>query len=141
MIPKITTMKTYHTFEELPVWQDSRKLSILIFQAIKANKSFNAHWDLRSQLLKTAGSIMDNIAEGFERDGKGEFLQFLSIAKASAGEVRSQVIRANDFKLISVDVFKKLLALIKSISNQIKRFMDYLKGSTIKGKKYKSIAQ
>jgi four helix bundle protein len=80
---------------------------------------------------------MDNIAEGYERDGKPEFLQFLSIAKGSAGEIRSQLYRALDRKHLTQEKFEYYFEKSMNLIRKISIFMTYLKGSSYKGTKYK----
>ena len=79
---------------------------------------------------------MDNIAEGFERGGKKEFIQFLFISKGSAGELRSQLIRAKDLGYIGIVEFEELYASSLSLSKQLGGFIKYLKQSSFKGSKY-----
>ena len=82
-------MATVKQFEELTIWQKSRELTKAIYAASNRG-AFLKDFGLRDQVRRAAVSIMSNIAEGFERDGTGEFLQFLAMAKGSTGEVRSQ---------------------------------------------------
>ena len=84
-------------FEDLEIWQEARELCKYIF-FITSSDPFNKDYKFRDQIRASSGSIMDNIAEGFERGGNKEFGQFLFIAKGSCAEVRSQSYRAFDFK-------------------------------------------
>jgi four helix bundle protein len=95
-------MATIKSFEEIEAWQRARPLSKEIFE-LKIFGSFSKDYRLRDQINRSTGSIMDNIAEGFERGGTKEFIQFLAIAKGSAGEVRSQLYRARDRKHLNDD--------------------------------------
>ena len=96
------------------------------------------HKDMRfvQQIHAAAGSIMDNIAEGYERDGNKEFINFLYIAKGSCGEVRSQIIRATDVGFIEKDTAKKLYNDSLNLSKAISKFITSLKGSPITGLKH-----
>lgn len=76
-------------FEDIEAWKKARELTRLIYQVTQIGE-FRRDFGLRDQLRRASVSIMSNIAEGFERGGDKEFTQFLALAKASAGEVRSQ---------------------------------------------------
>src|SRR5690606_8594282 len=89
-------MSTIYRFEDLPVWQQSRFLCNKIFKITEVNSAFSKDFRFRDQLKAAGGSVMDNIAEGFERSSRLEFLNFLGIAKGSVGEVRSQLYRSID---------------------------------------------
>lgn len=128
-------MSTFTSFEELEVWKSARTLAIEIWK-ISNKGSFSKDFKLKDQINGSTGSIMDNIAEGFERDGKKEFIQFLSIAKGSAGETKSQIIRAYDREHISQEDFNRLKQDIIEIGKQLSGFMNYLSGSDIRGLKY-----
>jgi four helix bundle protein len=82
-------------------------------------------------------SVMSNIAEGFERDGRGEFVQFLSVAKGSLGELRSQLYIAVDQRYIDQSEFQSLSGQCSEIGRMIAGLIEYLRSSTIKGGKYK----
>ncbi|WP_026811014.1 four helix bundle protein [Arenibacter latericius] len=129
-------MSKINSFEDLNVWKLSRQLNIEMFK-ILAGKDNNEYGFLINHLYKTSGSIMDNIAEGFERGGNKEFINFLSYSKGSAGELRSQLYRALDVEIIDQSDFEKLHALTIDISKQLSLFRNYLKNSTYKGSKFK----
>lgn len=124
------------SFEDLIIWQNARELCKEIY-AITRISAFSRDYRFVSQITAAAGSIMDNIAEGFERDGNKEFLQFLYIAKGSCGEVRSQLHRAYDAGYIDETNYKNLLQKTLIISVGISRFIGSLKTSSIEGKKNK----
>lgn len=87
-------------FEELRIWQEARKICQYIHALLKETR-LKSNYALSDQIDRSSGSVMDNIAEGFEREGNKEFIHFLSIAKGSCGEVKSQAYRALDKDLIS----------------------------------------
>jgi four helix bundle protein len=91
-------MATAQQFEDLHVWQDARNLVNQVYQATNL-RGFSRDRDLRGQIRRAAVSTMSNIAEGFERGSKREFIQFLTVAKGSNGEVRSQLYVALDLQL------------------------------------------
>ena len=122
-------------FEDLGIWQDARKLCKEIF-LITEKDTFSRDFKLRDQIRTSSGSVMDNIAEGFERNGNKEFIQFLSIAKGSCGECRSQSYRAFDYGYIDQKILNELIHKTITFSKQISGFISYLKRSNFKGSKY-----
>ena len=128
-------MSKIRIFEDLEVWRLSRQLNVEMF-SILSHKDDRTYGFLINHLFKTSGSIMDNIAEGFERGGNKEFINFLSYSKGSAGELRSQFHRALDFEVINQKEFSRLQAEITEISKQLGLFIKYLKSSDYKGSKF-----
>ena len=124
------------SFEDLRIWQNARELSKEIYR-ISRFPEFSKDYRFVGQITSAMGSVMDNIAEGFERDGNKEFFQFLSIAKGSCGEVRSQLYRAYDAGYIDEELFNTLLGKIRALSSSIFHFMNTLRASDITGKKHK----
>lgn len=122
-------------FEDLEIWQLSKTLANQIYDATTLGK-FSQDYVLRDQVRRAAVSIFSNIAEGFERNGNKEFIQFLYIAKASCGEVRAQMTFAKDREYISQAEFELLYKSLISLSNQISGFIKYLRNSEIKGSKF-----
>jgi four helix bundle protein len=123
-------------FEDLEIWQKARELCQYVELLIQTT-TLKTNYSLKDQIDRSSGSVMDNIAEGFERNGNREFIQFLSIAKGSAGEVKSQSYRAFDKKLISEEQHFKLNEMAEIEKNRIGAMMNYLRNCEIKGLKFK----
>ncbi|WP_231494776.1 four helix bundle protein [Polaribacter sp. Hel_I_88] len=118
------------------MWKLSRILCIDI-NIVANNTELRKDYRLYNQIDGSSGSVMDNIAEGFERNGNKEFIQFLSIAKASCGETRSQLYRVFDRNYINEKDFNKLKNQAIALSKMIGGFISYLQKSDFKGSKYK----
>lgn len=129
-------MATIQKFEDLQIWQLARELCNDIFKLI-VETELKVDYKLKEQINGSSGSIMDNIAEGFERDGTKEFHNFLSIAKASCGETRSQLYRIFDRNYISEKEFELLKEKTILISRKVGAFMSYLRNNEFRGNKYK----
>jgi len=122
-------------FEDLEIWRDARRLTKEICDLTVRSK-FVKDFALSAQIRSAAISIMSNIAEGFERAGNQEFIQFLYVAKGSCGEVRSQLYAAIDQGYISINESEGLLNSFKRLSSMIGGLINYLKSSGMKGAKY-----
>ena len=130
-------MGTITKFEDLEIWKLARKLCSEV-NTIISETDLNRDYQLKEQISRSSGSIMDNIAEGFERNGTKEFRQFLSIAKGSCGETRSQLYRIFDRNYIDKDKFNELTVITNELGNKIGSFIKYLNYTEYKGTKFKS---
>jgi four helix bundle protein len=128
-------MSRIERFEDLEVWQLAKNVANQIYDITSVGK-FSYDYVLRDQIRRAVVSIFSNIAEGFERNGNKEFLQFLAIAKASCGEVRAQLIFAKERDYISNEQFETVVKNLHSLSSQIAGFCKYLKQSEMKGSKF-----
>lgn len=128
-------MATCSKFEDLKIWQEARQLSKNVYQ-LTSTEPFSKDYRFCGQIRAAVGSIMDNIAEGFEKENNKEFVQFLFIAKGSCGEVRSQLHRAKDVDFISDEDYEKHIEQALSLSSSISNFIKYLKNSDISGMRY-----
>lgn len=130
-------MATITKFEELEIWQLAR-LQTNDFGWLLINTALSKDYELRNQMNRSSGSVMDNIAEGFERSGNQEFKHFLVIAKGSNGEFRSQLYRCLDRKYIDGKKFEELYAKNAKLGNKIMSFIQYLQHTTFKGQSRKT---
>lgn len=127
---------TIKRFEDLEIWKNARELCKKI-REIADNGSLGRDYSLKDQIFRSSGSSMDNIAEGFERDGNKEFINFLYISKGSLGETRSQIHRSFDARHFDEEVYNDLLNDCLNLSGQISNFITYLRKSEIYGLKKK----
>ena len=118
-------MATVKQFEDLDVWQDARRLACAIYSASKRS-AFYRDSGLREQIRRAAASTLSNIAEGFERGSRREFVQFLNIAKGSIGEVRAQLYVALDQDYVTREEFSALRDSAVSLSRRLASFIRYL---------------
>ena len=129
-------MPSFKTFKDINAWQQARALTKNIY-ATSNNGAFAKDFALRDQIRRACISIMANIAEGYERSGTGEFVQFLSMAKGSAGEVESHLCVAFDLGYIDKATFDQFSSDTAETARQIGALIQYLRKSGIKGGKYK----
>ena len=128
-------MASVERFEDLRIWQMARELCKEIYLHTE-KKPWKMDSRFVQQIRAAAGSVMDNIAEGFERDGNREYIQFLYIAKGSCGEVRSQIIRASDVGFLASEDYIKLYNDCINLNKGISIFIRKLKTSSVSGIKY-----
>jgi four helix bundle protein len=129
-------MPKINRFEDLQIWQNARELCKKIYTLVGENR-LSKDFALKDQILSSSGSVMDNIAEGFERDGRKEFLNFLHIAKGSLGETRSQIHRMSDAKYINPEKYQELLNDCLNLSGKLSHFIKYLQQTPFNGTKNK----
>ena len=129
-------MGGFRSFEEITAWQQGRELVREVYR-VTSTGSFRKDYGLKDQIRRAAVSVVSNIAEGFERGGNKEFIQYLYHAKGSCGEVRTQLYVSRDLEYPSEDTFKQLRKLTIRTSELIWGLIRYLKESELKGNKYK----
>lgn len=125
-------MGTIRSFEDMESWRKARQLSNVLGEMVMKGR-FGKSFRLISQMEGAVGSIMDNIAEGFERGTRAEFIQFLGYAKGSCGELRSQLYRAYDWKLLTEVELKMLRTELILVSAMLQSMITYLQKTTVSG--------
>lgn len=133
-------MSTIHRFEDLEIWQRARAVSKKVYP-LTLKPPINKEYRLADQIKGTCGSIMDNIAEGFDRGSRLEFINSLGYARGEAGELKSQLYRSLDNNFISQELFDELYKEIDELIRKISSFATYLNRSLIKGQKFKDRKQ
>jgi four helix bundle protein len=128
-------MSTIKCFEDLRCWKTARELCKLIYKFTRKEK-FSKDFSLVNQIRDSSGSGMDNIAEGFDRAGNKEFIQFLSISRGSVAEVKSQLYSALDQNYIDDVEFHQAYDLTNHTSKETTNLILYLKNSNMKGFKF-----
>ena len=120
-------MQKVKSFEDLEVWQNARLLNQKIYE-ISQMPGLSNDYSLKDQMLRSCGSVMDNIAEGFDRNGNKQFIYFLKIAKGSCAELQSQLYRCLDRSYIIQTTFDDLMADAQRCSKMLGGLIRYLKG-------------
>jgi four helix bundle protein len=118
-------MPTITRFEEIEAWQTARKLTKLVYPMTDEGK-ISRDFGLKGQVRRTSISVMSNIAEGFKSQTQALFIRYSGIAKASAGEVRSQLYVSRDMNYLTEEQFSGLFQMAEKASRQISRFISYL---------------
>jgi len=120
-------MKTYSSFEELPVWQEAQELSAIIIKHLNKKEMFKYNRPLKDQVMRSALSISSNIAEGFEYNNNKAYIRYLYYAKGSAGELRNQILLLKRMELLEIEIGSAWTERLKRLSGQIAGFINYLK--------------
>lgn len=120
-------MPTISRFEEIEAWQTARELTKKIYSLTEKGE-YARDFGLKDQIRRAAISVMSNIAEGFESQTQQQFIRYLGIAKASAGEFRSQLYVSHDLGYVTIEQFNDSFRLAEKASRQISRFITYLEG-------------
>lgn len=135
LVVNILVMATIKRFEDLEIWKEARIIENKIFKLLHQEK-LSTDFALRNQMNNSSGSIMDNIAEGFGRASRLEFINFLSIAKGSAVELQSQLYRCLDRQYFEQKKFDDIYLLIDILCKKISSMMNYLNQTEHKGQKF-----
>lgn len=129
-------MSTITQFEDLNIWQKARSLAAAIYK-LTFFPPISNDFRVKDQMRGSAGGIMDNIAEGFERGSRLEFVQALTVAKGEVGELKSQLYRILDAGYITKEKFMELYGAADEITKMLTAFIRYLNTSKYKGQKFK----
>ena len=127
-------MATIERFEDLICWQKSRELTKQVYKYLKNCNDYG----FKDQIQRASVSVMSNIAEGFERGTQQEFINYLFIAKGSAGEVRAQLYIALDIGYLNIEIFEYLNSLAQECSKLIYSFTEKVKSGR-RGMQFKHI--
>jgi four helix bundle protein len=130
-------MATIQRFEDLEIWQKARVLAKEVYELTFKDPILH-DFRIKDQMRGAAGAIMDNIAEGFERSSRFEFINSLGIAKGEIGELKSQLYRALDVRYINQETFDDLYNKSDELTKKTTSFIAYLNKSEIKGQKFKN---
>ncbi len=128
-------MATIQRFEDLICWQKARELTKQIYKVFKDSKDYG----FKDQIQRASVSVLSNISEGFERGTQQEFLNYLFIAKGSAGEVRAQLYVALDAEYLNIETFKNLKSLAEDCSRLIQSFAEKVKTNDRRGTQFKHL--
>ena len=128
-------MATIRRFEDLEIWQIARQLNKEIIELTKTTE-LRRDFGLKDQIMRSSESVMNNIAEGFGRASRLEFIQFLSISRGSANELKSQLTQGLDKKYITEIKFNILITETEKLNNKTAAFINYLNYSKYKGLKF-----
>lgn len=126
-------MATIQKFEDLICWQRGRELAGAVYRALRSCNDYG----FKDQIQRASVSVISNIAEGFERGTKQEFINYLYIAKGSAGEVRAQLYIALDVGYLNIETFKYLNELVIECSRLLQSFIEKVKGGSQQGTQFK----
>ncbi len=130
-------MATFKKFQDLPIWIDAKRLFKKVI-ALVENADSRIDFKFKNQIIASAGSIPDNIAEGYERDSRLEFINHLSYSKGSTGEVRSQLYRGADCRYWAESDAKEIIDEYQILASHIANFIKYLNNCETKGVKFKN---
>lgn len=130
-------MPTVNKFEDIEVWQIARKIEQFTFEQTEEGL-LSKDFKLKNQMNDSSSSVMSNIAEGFGRGGRLEFVNFLSFVKGSAAELQSQYYNCLDRKYIIQDRFNEIYLMIEMLCKKISAFMAYLNQTEKKGQKFQN---
>jgi four helix bundle protein len=136
LVGKVPIVATIDKFEDLETWQLARELCILVYP-LTLVPPISKDFRLKDQIRGSCSAIMDNIAEGFGRRTKNEFINSLTIAKGEAEELKSQLYRAMDISYISKEIFHELYNKTDLVVRKIGSFIKYLNSTCYGGQKFK----